>query len=147
MLQAPKDGEEGTWGAPMEAAPGFCRETVVNTRNKVQGRLLATGAGSAGHARAAAQQCELAAAAQPTLRAGEPHHQAGKITFPAILNYARAIGTAVKSLIPLIHQKQPRNGLFFSLNTQVVQSCLIPPLKQQDPDTAISFRKRKMKSS
>lgn len=34
---------------------------------------------------------------------------------------------------------------FFGLNSQVVQSCLIPPLTQQDPDTAFSFRKRKTK--
>lgn len=41
-------------------------------------------------------------------------HQAVEIPFHAIISYARAIGAVVKSLIPLIHQKQPRNGLLSS---------------------------------
>lgn len=40
------------------------RELVINTRNKVRGRSLVPSPGSAGHAWAAAQWCEQAAAAR-----------------------------------------------------------------------------------
>lgn len=47
----------------------------------------------------------------------------------------------------LIHTSEAdKKWSFFSLDSQVVQSCLIPPLKQQAPDTAISFKRRKTKS-
>lgn len=68
----------------------------------------------------------------------------GKIT-SAHLSWA--LRTAVKSLIPLMYQKRPRNALGFGLTSQVVQFCPIPPPKQRDPGTNSSFRVRKNESS
>lgn len=46
--------------------------------------------------------------------AEEPHYQAGKITFPAILNQAWALSAVVKSLIPLTHRSSQEMVFFQS---------------------------------
>lgn len=53
----------------MESTDGsspWLLQTVINTRNKVQGRLVAPAAGSAGHAQVAVGRCEPS-----MLKAGE----------------------------------------------------------------------------
>lgn len=69
MLLPIASGAKEGGGGDMESTDGsspWLLQTVINTRNKVQGRLVAPAAGSAGHAQVAVGWCEPS-----MLKAGE----------------------------------------------------------------------------